>query len=526
MTEEMDQKSDENKLNNADLEKMRKGLTEGTQGHHSSHHHHHHHHSRGSGAKALEFGDDWRPDMTENSEAPNMAAIMSDVSNAVQAESANARETLGAAVGLTESADGSSGGASGGAAGNASGSSGSASGDAVGVPGSGNADDTIRLTNIKGAKTPTGTVKPKKKRFRRPERGFFTRILIGILTIILLALLALTAVFFVMRGMGKKSLNNEAVAETPELPEEIDVSVEENGVVYYNGGKYRYKENLVNILLMGTDREGELAGAHAVEGMSSGQADTLFLLSMDTQTGESHILNMSRDSMVDVDEYNVNGEYTGTKRMQVCLAYAYGDGGQLSAGNVEKSVSRLLYGVPVNAYAAIDLDAIEPLNESVEGVQVEVLEDFSERDPELVKGTVVTLHGGQAEFYVRTRRGYDPDPDVARESNNMRMARQRQYVQGFVQKAVTMTKNDIRFPLRLYQTLQPYMVTDIKTSEVTYLASLFISGLITGNGAGNILDTDMRTLPGESVDGEEFTEYIINAKEAYPLILELFYDKI
>ena len=108
----------------------------------------------------------------------------------------------------------------------------------------------------------------------------------------------------------------------------------------------------------------------------------------------------------------------------------------------------------------------------------------------------------------------------------MRMARQRQYVQGYVRKAVDLMKADIRFPVRLYETLQPYMVTDVHVSEVTYLASVFLKGLVAGNAPGSLLDLDMRTLPGESVDGGQYTEYIVDAEEAYPLILELFYDKV
>ena len=464
-------------------------MTEETHRHHrSSHHHHHHHHHRyNSEANALDFGEDWRPDPTGGTEAPDVAAIMSDVSDAVRKEGILA----GADSVVSAAAD----------------------------------SDEIKLTDVKVVAPPTPIRKRKKKR-RKGKRGFFTKLLIGFLVAVLSILLIVTGAFFAMRELGRRRLASEPVAEKVEMPQELDVASGDDGVVYYKGGTYHYKADLINILLMGTDREGELADLHAAEGMSSGQADTLFLLSLNKRTGESHLLNISRDSMVDVDEYNVSGEYTGTSRMQICLAYAYGDGGDLSSRNVEKSVSRLLYGVPINAYAAIDLDAIEPMNEAVEGVQVEVLEDLSNRDPALVQGAVVTLRGSQAETYVRSRNGYDPDPNVARESNSMRMARQRQYVQGYVRKAVDLMKADIRFPVRLYETLQPYMVTDVHVSEVTYLASVFLKGLVAGNAPGSLLDLDMRTLPGESVDGGQYTEYIVDAEEAYPLILELFYDKV
>lgn len=74
---------------------------------------------------------------------------------------------------------------------------------------------------------------------------------------------------------------------------------------------------------------------------------------LDSETGELSLVNISRDSMVDVNRYNVEGQFLGTEEMQICLAYAYGDGREGSCLNTVESVSRLMYSMPVHAYARL-----------------------------------------------------------------------------------------------------------------------------------------------------------------------------
>ena len=201
--------------------------------------------------------------------------------------------------------------------------------------------------------------------------------------------------------------------------------------------------------------------------------------------------------------------------MQLCLAYAYGDGKESSCENTKKSVSRLLYGMPVDAYAAIDLPAISVLNDAIGGVEVDVLEDLSNLDPALTEGAHVLLQGSQAETYVRSRDAEGPDAPV--DSNNARMARQKQYLTNFISKTLSAAKKDITVPLTLYQAITSYMVTDIDASEVTYLASLVLQG-----GFG---DQDIINVPGEVQMGEEFAEYHVDEKGLYEIILDVFYTE-
>ncbi len=79
---------------------------------------------------------------------------------------------------------------------------------------------------------------------------------------------------------------------------------------------------------------------------------------------------------------------------------------------------------------SINLSAISVLNDAVGGVNVQVIGDLTSVDPTLKEGANVTLLGGQAETYVRSRE-FDP-----LDANMARMQRQQQYITAFAQKAL------------------------------------------------------------------------------------------
>ena len=215
--------------------------------------------------------------------------------------------------------------------------------------------------------------------------------------------------------------------------------------------------------------------------------------------------------MVDVNRYNVNGQYLGTEEMQICLAYSYGDGKEKSCQNVAESVSRLLYGMPVNAYIAMDYSGISVLNDEVGGVKLQVLEDLSTADPALSKGAEVTLTGEQAHIYVRNRDTSELD------SNNDRMARQRQYLLSFMSTVLQKTREDISTPVTLFRSASDYMVTDIDVSEVAYLASRVLSM--------DFSEENMYSVPGEVKMGDKYAEFYPDEEALYESILNIFYEK-
>ena len=351
----------------------------------------------------------------------------------------------------------------------------------------------------------------KKEKKEKKEKGRLNpfKICIVILCMLILMLGSVVSAFFYMRAKGERALQTEKVKVETTTPE--DVEVEEDGkYIIYNGKRYCYNEDIINILCMGLDRSLNETSEDNIG--ANGQADVLVLAALDSQTGRFSLINISRETMVDVKKYNVNGQYLGTEEMQICLSYAYGDGKETSCLNTIDSVSRLMYGTPIHAYAAIDLDSISILNDAVGGVTLTLMEDFSRWDSAMVKGATITLDGRQAYRYVRSRDVYNL------ESNNLRMDRQKQYLMAFLQKALAAAKEDMNVPLALYQTASDYMVTDIGTSEVTYLASLVLEH--------GISDGAMKTVPGEVTQGEVHAEFIPDDQGLYELIIDVFYKEV
>lgn len=318
---------------------------------------------------------------------------------------------------------------------------------------------------------------------------------------------------FVLQSIGHdKLLDYQDVDMSAPVIDNMPVQTNEDGkVVFYNGKTYRFNENITSILCMGIDKE-ELALENDVIG-TAGQADADFLVALDTATGKTTVINLSRDTMVDVNLYSESGQFLQTDQMQLCLSYAYGDGKETSCENTVRSVSRLFYGLPIHSYFAIDLEAISVLNDAVGGVEVTLQEDM--RSPyggTLNAGDTVLLVGDEAEQYVRYRDTEQLD------SNSSRMERQKTYLQSFLNKALTSTKNDFSVPLKLYETATPYMVTNLSVDKVTYLALNTIS-----HGG---MEPIFESVPGTVQQGEEYAEFYPDEKALYEMILQVFYTEV
>ena len=362
-----------------------------------------------------------------------------------------------------------------------------------------------------------------KKRQKSPvgQRRHGLTVLMRVLGVIVAVMAVLVLAFAAFRWAGGRSLSKADIAvDMITIPDAIkqDVEIKDEGrMVIYKGEKYIYNEDIITILFMGVDKslgsdeEGGTESDESVIG-TNGQADTLVLGIIDKKNEKISFINVSRDTIADIDIFNVNNEFIGSEKKQICLQYAYGDGRETSCEYVANALKRYLYGMPINAYVAIDYDAIAVLNDAVGGVEVNVLEDLSSGPyAELVEGKNVTLFGDMAMYYCRTRDSYSVD------ANNYRMARQKQYLMAFMQKTLELVRADLGVSLDLYNIAKPYMVTDIGISEVTYLATT-----VTGYG----IETDaIKSIPGEIVLEDEHAAFYADEIALYELILNTFYNK-
>lgn len=328
---------------------------------------------------------------------------------------------------------------------------------------------------------------------------------IGILALALIGFVS----FFVVKAVGKSNLKKKAVSAAPVLAEDTEAGAGEAGVVWHEGKKYRFNEDIYTILFLGVDsREETLEDGGEMQ--SGGQADAIFLLAIDEKNKKLSVIAIPRDTMTEVDVYDAFGQYYNTAEKQLALQYAYGDGGSISCEMMKKAVSNLMYQLPINASAAINMNAIGVINDAVGGVTLTALEDLDEDYGSLhKKGETVTLKGTEARLYVQ---GRNENEDF---SAINRLARQKQYLLAFINQALQATKSDLTMPVKIFNSVTDYMVTDIAVSEAAYLASAAVEC--------SFLEEDFHLVSGEQVKGEVYEEYHVDDDALFELVLDVFY---
>ena len=359
-------------------------------------------------------------------------------------------------------------------------------------------------------------------RHHRHRRRSTRKILITIGVVLLVLVVALVVSWRVLDALGKKRLYAASATVIPELPQEEipeeevqETTVREwkQGWIRYNGGIYEYNGNALNFLIMGIDKDGPVTPA--ADGISGGQADALFILSLDPDSREINIIAVNRNTVTDVDVYDKAGEYVGSQPLQLCLQHGYGDGMQLSCERQMSTVSKLFYNLPLHGYVSLNRNAIAELNDAIGGVTLEVLTDIPQRGkyPGLTKGVTKTLTGPEALRYIwyRDMNEFDSASD--------RLMREKQYLSAAIDKVKSAVKDDPSVIIRLYQKMTPYMVTSIDLSEATYLA---------GQAAGYSFDTDgILSMEGETILADTgFEEFHPDTEQLYALMVEAFYKEV
>ena len=259
------------------------------------------------------------------------------------------------------------------------------------------------------------------------------------------------------------------------------------------------------VLVLGIDQYGPVQDSGYYS--NTGAADMAMLLIFDETNERCDVLYLNRDTMLEMPVLGIGGRQAGTYYGQLALSHTYGSGLEDSAENSRDTISDFLYGLRIDHYVAMNMDAIAILNDAVGGVTVNITEDFSQVDSTIGMGQV-TLMGQQAINFVRTRK------DVGDQLNLSRIERQQDYVDSFVDAfRVKQEAEGESFILNAYEAVSPYLVTDCSANA--------ISGMINRYGAYAI--NEVVTPEGENVMGEEYYEFYVDEEALDALILRLFY---
>lgn len=296
------------------------------------------------------------------------------------------------------------------------------------------------------------------------------------------------------------SQERHAENEAAEAPSQAPGS----DTVLYNGETYHYNTELTNLLFLGVDKTEE-AMLQDTPG-KAGQADCIMLISLDHSDRTAFILQISRDTMTGIDLYDLAGNYYTTVSAQLATQYAYGNGGQSSCWATEKTVSELLYQLPIDGYFSMTVEGIGVLNDALGGVSLTIPADYTDIDPAFQEGAVVTLNGEQAERYVRTR-----DIDTFG-SNEARMERQMQYITALFETIRGKAPGDTQDFYSLYfQKIEPYTVTDLNERQINALTGY------------EYLPEKTAYVPGEIRNGAEHEEFYVDEEALRALIMERYY---
>ena len=331
---------------------------------------------------------------------------------------------------------------------------------------------------------------PKKRNKNRRKRIAAVFVICGVLAIV--------AVF--AAGIWKQQ--RKAHMET----DGDSVSSEENTSesITYKGKTYVYNDHLSNYLFMGIDTKGDMETA---ESGNAGQADAVFLVSVDRVTKEMQVISIPRDTMTEIEMFSVSRKSLGLMENHINLQYAQGDGKTESCELMKTAVSKLLGGIPVHGYCSVNMDGIHVMTEAAGNVQVVIPDNsLEEVNPEFTEGAEVTLTKDNVEQFVRYR-------NTGREQSALvRQDRQKIFIEAYMKKAQEQYAKDASFVTGLYESMKPYMVTNIGNDLFVKLLSAAQEG-----------KSSVHTLPGKGAQGEYFDEYRVDEEALQEMIISVFY---
>lgn len=375
------------------------------------------------------------------------------------------------------------------------------------------------LFNVAGAIIGIGLVKFVKYVFgKKSALRYLFRVIIAFFLLLFLLITLSFFTYHVLRVTGAEYFVKTSGDKVPVIADKAKPIDEERkpeagpGQCYYEGKLYQYNSEIINILCMGIDKKAEEIDKVDDNSGQSGQADAIFIVSLNPSTKKTKIISIPRDTMTMIDHYDYSGKYTGRDKNHLGLAYSYGDGKEKSCQLLQEAVSNLMYQLPIHSYCALNLNALSKLNDAVGGVTVTIPQSFAEIEPSFQAGEKVTLKGSEATLYIQKR-------DMKNlNGNDERIKRQKQYLVEFFKTAKSAISKNPGLPVNMYQDLTDQMVSDLGINQAVYLIGLLMGSDFNIN--------DMVNLPGKTVKGTYYAEYHVDEDALYEMLINFFYEEV
>ena len=265
--------------------------------------------------------------------------------------------------------------------------------------------------------------------------------------------------------------------------------------ISFEGKKYFPKKYIETYLVLGIDNK---------EHSGSAQSDFIALLVIDKATEAVDILQINRDTMTEIRKLSNDGKVTDSFVGQLALAYAYGAGGKNACRNSVAAVENLLYGINIDHYISLTMSAVSEINDSVGGVTVSLLDDFTHVNESWVKGATVTLKGDEALTYIRERGALEDS------SNISRMERQRQYMNALFDKY---GKADAEVSIDLVSVVSEHLISDCTVDQLSKLIERI----------QNYRNNGVYALEGTVKNGAQHVEFYPDEEVLKKKVVDLFY---
>ena len=276
--------------------------------------------------------------------------------------------------------------------------------------------------------------------------------------------------------------------------------------IVYRGKNYHYNNRIISILFSGVDSEGELRSTRKYT--SAPRADSISLVVLDELNQRMTIFAFNRDTMTGIHKYTLDGKDRGIFVDHLGYAYTYGEGGPVSCRNLCQSVSKLLYGVPINEYVVTNRTSLPMIANIIGDVEVVVPnDDLAERGYR--KGQTATINGDNLNLFVRYR---NTELDL---TNVGRMQRQQAYVNGAAAQVRDLLDRQASSVWNKLDSMENLIQTNITRSRYLTLIKALRKTVYN--------DQDYYVPEGEQVVGEYHDEFYPDQDEVLKKVIETFY---
>ncbi len=318
-------------------------------------------------------------------------------------------------------------------------------------------------------------------------------------------------------------MTDEDAAEEIRRMAGLDTLQWQDNWIAMDGKVYAYEESCINLLVLGIDKAGKISGKTDFEKWKEGQADAIFVVSINPVEEELHVIGIPRNTMMDIDVYDREDHIAETRFDAACLQYPFAGGGKPGLEKTKEKISALLYGLPIHGAVAVGYGAVSEINDMVGGVDVVALESLKTKKYGSYKeGEKLHLEGNLVLAYVKER-----NMELLG-SPTLRMKRQKQYLTALLNKVKEKIKKNPALVGDMYKAASKYMVRDLTLDKAVYLAAQ-ASGYRFGEDSIRLLQGEDRAAPvikdGKDT-GDYYDEYYLDEEDLKKTMTEVFYREV